>query len=77
MLDCMKNEENYIRNPGCIDEIKLIDNVIMLTLNPRGCVPADASKVNMLTEAIKRYQIDAVLLIETKTKWNTTNEGRM
>ena len=50
MLDCMENEENYIRNSGCTDEIKLIDDVIILTLNPRGCVPTDASKTFMFKE---------------------------
>ena len=77
MLDCTKNQENCMRNPGCIDEIKLIGNVIILALSRRGHVPTDSSKINMLTEAMKRCQIDAVLLNETNTKWNATNAERM
>ena len=37
MLDHMENEENYMRNPGYVDEIKFIDNVRILKLNPRVC----------------------------------------
>ena len=40
----MENEENCMRNPGHADEIKLIDNVRILTLNLRGCVLRDESK---------------------------------
>ena len=77
MLDLMENEENYVRNPGHVDEIKLIDNVRILTLSPRGCVPIDKSKTCMLIEAMKRHQIDVVLLNEKNTKWNAMNEERM
>ena len=68
MLDHMENEENYVRNPGHVDEIKLIDNGRILTLNPRGCVPTDESKTLILIEATKIHQIDSVLLNETNTK---------
>ena len=66
-----------MRNLGRTDEIKLMDNVKSLTLNLRGCVPKDVSKTNMLTEATKRHQIDAVLLNEKNTKWSTTSVRRM
>ena len=55
---------------------KKTDNVRILKLNPRGCVPTDKSKMHVLIEAIKRHQIDAVLLNETNEKWNTMNKGR-
>ena len=72
MLDCASDQENFMRNLGRTDEIKLMDNVIIW-----GWVPTDVSKTCMLTEAIKRHQIDAVLLNEKNTKWSTTNAGRI
>ena len=77
MLDCTSDQETCIRNPGRTDEIKLIDNVRILTLNPRRCVPTDVSKTNMVTEAAKRHQMDAVLLNGKSTKQSTTSAGKM
>ena len=33
--------------------------------------------MNMLKEAIKKYQIDILMMNETNTKWNTINESRL
>ena len=35
MLDCASDQENHTTNSGCIDEIKLMDNVRIIALNPR------------------------------------------
>ena len=55
----------------------MINNVRILTLNPRGRVPTDKSETSMLAEAMKRHQINMVLLNETNAKWNAMSKGRV
>ena len=57
MIDFMENEDNHIRNQGCTEMVKLIENCRISTLNPRGCVPIDKSKTIILIEATKDVKL--------------------
>ena len=72
-----QSENIKIENSGAITNLKAVGNMRVLSINPKGCVPNNQSKMNMLKEAIKKYQIDILMMNETNTKWNTINESRL
>lgn len=72
-----QSENIRIENSGAITNLKAVGNMRVLSINPKGCVPNNQSKMNMLKEAIKKYQIDILMMNETNTKWNTINESRL
>ena len=69
------NEEE--RNNGAVSLIKETKNVRVLSINPHGCVPNNRSKMEMLKEAIRKLQVDIILMNEVNTKWNTLNISRL
>ena len=82
-LNDMNNIHNYFENNdestnrGAISLIKEPSKVRLLSINPHGCVPNNEVKMGMLKEALKRLQIDILLMNEVNTKWNTLNISRM
>jgi len=73
----LEQEEFNIINSRMIDSIKATGNVRILSINPHGCLPSNTTKINMLKDAIRNYQIDMLLMNETNTKWNMINISRM
>ena len=57
-----------IRNKGYINDTKMITNVRILSLNPRGIDPWNEYKSNMFLEAIEDNHIDIIMLNETNMK---------
>lgn len=60
--------EDEMQYEGCIDEMKLKENIRILALNPHGCNPNDNVKMNHLKKAIEKHQLDIAMLNETNTK---------
>ena len=54
-------EDTCRNNSGHVDNEKAFGNVRMLSLNPHGCRPTHVSKINMLKQAIEKFQIDVML----------------
>ena len=81
-LNVTNNINNYFenkeeRNNGAISLIKENKNVRVMSINPHGCMPNNRSKMEMLKEAIRRLQIDIILMNGVNTKWNTLNISRL
>ena len=82
-LNVTNNVNNYFenkeeeRNNGAVSLIKENKNVRVMSINPHGCIPNNRSKMEMLKEAIRRLQIDIMLMNEVNTKWNTLNISRL
>lgn len=53
--ECFDNNQNEIRNPGYVDNIKMSGNARTLPLNPHGCRPKNKSKIIRLKQLIKQY----------------------
>ena len=62
-----ENDE-VMRNRGAINLIKEPKNMRLLSINLHGCVPNNEAKMGMLKEAIRRFQIDIILMNEVNTK---------
>jgi len=63
-----EQNNDRIENSGVISESKLVENIRVLSINPHGCIPNNQSKMTMMKEAIRKYQIDILLMNETNTK---------
>ena len=48
-----QSENIRIENSGAITNLKAVGNMRVLSINPKGCVPNNQSKMNMLKKAIK------------------------
>ena len=71
------NEDNKEFNVGFIDQCKSPRNVRVLLLNLHGFKPCDQKKAIMMQQAMKRLNVDVVLLQETNTKWITSNISKL
>ena len=66
-----------IQHKGYVDQNKLLENIRILSLNPRGINPWNNYRMEMLIESCKKYQIDVLLLCETQVKWTANNIDKM
>ena len=72
------NERNKnLMHQGRIDNKKHKDGLRSLLLNPRGFGPDDEEKVEMMTKAVKRYEIDEVFLSSSDRKWNLSKVDKI
>jgi len=72
------NKRNHsLINQGYVDSTKHQDCIRFLFLNPRGFGPDKEEKVEMMLEAIKRYDLDGVMLSSTDRKWSSTSIKQM
>ena len=69
--------DNYIRNQGYINKVKLLENTRIVILNPSRMNLWDNSKMQIFTDTYKEYQIDIGILNETNIKWNPKNIDRI
>ena len=76
IINYFENKEE-IRNKGATSSIKEPKNVILWSINPRSYIPNNECKMRMLKKAIKRFELDIILMNEVSTKWNTCNLGRI
>ena len=68
---------NIIKFRGYIDDRKSLENVRILTLNPRGINLWKSYKIDMFLNTCKKHQVDIILLSETQVKWTPANLDRM
>jgi len=73
----MMKWNNEVKHKGYIDNVKVIYNIRILALNPNRCIPKDDSKIQMLINRYKKYDIDIMLLNKMNTKWNALNRDRI
>jgi len=50
-----EQEPISIENSGAICDVKPINNIRVLSINPNGCAPKNQTKMVMLKEAISKY----------------------
>ena len=63
-----EQNNDRIENSRVISESKLVENIRVLSINLHRCIPNNQSKMTMMKEAIRKYQIDVLLMNETNTK---------
>ena len=66
-----------IKNKGYIDEVKVQDNMRILSMNMHGCRPENYERLKEIKEALKKNQVDIALFNEANTKWNSYNISRI
>ena len=66
-----------IQHKGYVDNIKINENIRVLSINPRGINPWNNYRMEMLLESCKKYQIDILLLCETQVKWTASNLDKL
>ena len=71
------NNDDIIRNEGCIDSIKDICNIRIMSLNVKGLDPWKHEKMERFLESCQKHQIDVMLLNEVNVKWNPANLDKM
>jgi len=72
------NDQIYeIKNKGYIDEVKMSNNLRIISMNIHGCRLENLTRINEIRDAIKKYEIDISLFNETNTKWNSINVGKI
>ena len=64
----MIQSNQQIKNEGYINMNKVVSNTWILLLNPQGFNPNNDSKIQMVLEVCKKYQIYIILLNETNIK---------
>ena len=57
-----------IQHKGYVDNIKINENIRVLSINPRGINLWNNYRMEMLLESCKKYQINVLLLCETQVK---------
>ena len=60
--------EDELRNKRYTDEIKLSGNIRILSLNPHRYKPTEVCKMSNSQKAIKKYDIDIIMMSETNIK---------
>ena len=66
-----------IKNEGYIDEVKLNNNMRILSMNIHGCRPEQYERLKSIRDALNTYQVDISLFNEANTKWNSINISKL
>jgi len=72
-----QTNDTSIQHQGYIDEIKSVENIRILTLNPKGINPWNNYKIESFLTSCDKYQIDIALMQETQVKWTPANVDKM
>ena len=57
-----------MKHKGCTDDVKIDNNVRILTMNIHGCRLENNCRMKDIKESIKKHQIDVALFTESNAK---------